>query len=247
MEFCLIVPDCHIPFENRHAFELMLQVARTLKIKMVVLLGDFLDKYGLSFYEKDPSFGDLAELYDREIQCGKVRIRQVEKLGASRFVFCEGNHEFRMIKYLRKFAPAVRNRLGVPQELELENHWKWVPFGRFQKYQIPGTDIFCRHSPPVGGSAQNVAKQSGDTIIHGHTHQSHDSTFVTKVSRRQIRCVSSGWLGLESERVFDFVVGQPDWSLMFTLVSSARTIHPIHIKRNGPKYYCVFGEKLYQL
>ena len=124
MDFALIVPDCHVPFENARSFELMLQVCRSLSIKIVVLLGDFIDLYGLSFYDKDPGLGDPADLYEREIACGIKRKEQLEALGAGMYIYIEGNHENRLDRTCIKAVPALRRRISIPQELKLGNLWK---------------------------------------------------------------------------------------------------------------------------
>lgn len=247
MDFALVVPDVHIPFEDKRAFELMLQICRSEKvnIKIVCLLGDFIDMYGLSMFEKCPSFGDIGELYEREIECGNKRLDQLDELGAGEYVYIEGNHEFRVKKYLKKFAPAIRNRLGIPQELKLDQrpYWKWVPFDRFQSYEIPGTNIFLRHCPPVGGGIENVAKQSGASIIFGHDHTVRETTFVSKISGQQIIAAGSGWLGDASQKVFDYVPGHTNWSLAFRLVDQYAGIHLIRIHKDNDRYYAVFGDK----
>lgn len=223
-------------------------VCSVLNIKLIILLGDFLDMYGLSFYDKDPSFGDLAELYQREIDCGRIRLNELERLRPTKLIYLEGNHEFRLHRQLSQWVPAIRNRITIPAELKLSNQYLWVPYGRFQAYKIPGTDIWTRHKPSVGGSALNLAKQAGDTIIHGDTHQIQEATFRCKVSGKKIRAVSSGWLGDEKRRVFDFVKCQPDWSLAFTLVGANSTIQVVHIeKREDGRYYCQFGDKEFVL
>lgn len=244
MDYALVIPDSHIPFEDLQAWELLLLVAHRVRPRIVVLLGDFLDCYGFSFYEKHPAMGDLAELYDREISCAKMRIMQLEKLGAGKYVYLEGNHEFRLKKYIAKFAPALRNRLALPGELGLSNAWEWVPFTKCQRYEIPRTNVWCRHVPPVGGAAQNVAKQSGATTIYGHTHQIQEGTFVSKLTRQKIRAINAGNLVDESHMVFDYTELQPDWSKGFALVSSTAVVQQVHIQ---PDYSCLIGFEEFRL
>ena len=113
-------------------------IEKTYKLDGVCILGDYIDMYGLSFYEKDPSFGDIAELYDREIDAGNYRLDELDHLfpNAKKW-YIEGNHEFRFKKYMQKFAGALRNRLSVVSELKLNERskWSWIPYNHLNRYR----------------------------------------------------------------------------------------------------------------
>ena len=220
MQTGLFIPDTHIPFESK-CYDIMLKIALTLEIHYVVILGDFLDLYGLSFYDKNPELGDVADLYDREIECGNHRLDEIDKFfPTAKKVFIEGNHEYRMKKFLSRQAPALRNRIKILDELNLRkrSRWKWIPFTKLQYWQFLETDLYARHCPPVGGQALNVAKQSGHSIIYGHTHHLAVSAHVKKASGKTIYAINGGWLGNEKEHVFDYVTTRADWTKAFTLV-----------------------------
>lgn len=220
MKTGLFIPDCHIPFESK-AYDIMLTIAATIELEYVVILGDYLDLYGLSFYAKNPELGDCADLFDREIDCANFRLDQIDKLfPKARKVFLEGNHEARMKKFIAANAPALRNRIKIIDELNIPQRprWTWVPFTKTQYWQFCETDLFARHCPPVGGSAKNVAKQSGHSVIYGHTHQLDVGTHVKKASGQLIYALNGGWLGNEDELVFDYVPTRTDWSKHFYFV-----------------------------
>jgi len=248
LDFALIVPDCHIPWENRAAFDLMLRVASHYRIKIVILLGDFIDCYGFNFYGIDPSFGSMAQLWLREKEVARKRLDQLESLGAGRHIYLEGNHCARLSRHLKRFSPALVGSLSIPVEIELDRNvtWNWIPFDAYQKYQIPHTNIYCRHAPPTGGQALNVAKQAGATIVYGHTHQVQDSTFVNKVTDYKGRAINLGWLGDEKQKVFNYVKNRPNWAMSFGMASSLGTVHLVHIEKDSKGLYCVFGDKEYR-
>jgi hypothetical protein len=54
IEPVLFVPDTHRPFHDRRAWRLFLTVARDLKPKTIVSIGDFADFFGVSSHSKDP-------------------------------------------------------------------------------------------------------------------------------------------------------------------------------------------------
>jgi predicted phosphodiesterase len=246
VDFALIVPDTHIPFEDKRAFELMLQVCRSLNIRIVVLLGDFLDMYGVSAYDKHPGLGDMGELFEREFAIGKQRIEQLESLDAGMYAYLCGNHEYRLEKALTQYSGgALRNSISVPVKLGLGDHWRWISYTDDQKFQIPGTKIYTRHEPPAGGGIDNIAKQAGASIIFGHDHSVRECEFVSKVSHESCVAAGSGWLGDQSQLVFKYVKRKPNWALAFRLVDEHQNVHLVRINKKGDRYLAVFGDKEY--
>ena len=55
MDSILFIPDTHVPYVDKRAFDLMLKVARDVKVSTIVYLGDFGDFYAVSSHDKDPS------------------------------------------------------------------------------------------------------------------------------------------------------------------------------------------------
>jgi len=220
LKTALVIPDCHIPFESK-LYDVMLKISSLVDIHEVVILGDYLDLYGLSFYDQNPDLGDMADLYDREIECGNHRLDEIDQLfNKAKKVYLEGNHEYRIKKFLSKNAKALRNRISIPEELSLSKRgkWSWVPFTKLQTHSVLGSNLQARHCPPVGGSTENVAKQSGDSVIYGHTHQFGVGTFVAKMTGKVTTAINGGWLGNGAESVFDYVQNRPNWSHAFVLV-----------------------------
>ncbi len=248
MDFALLIPDSHIPNENLAAWELMLRFCSFFRIKIVVILGDFLDCYQFMFHKKDPNFGTPVEMWQREIECGRKRLDQLERFGAGRHIYLAGNHENRLPRYLAAFSPALANSISIPHELDLDRNvsWKWIHHDAYQKYKILGTQIYCTHKPPTGGQGLNVAKQAGATIVYVHTHAFSDVVFVNKITDAKTRAVNLGWLGDETKKVFDYVYNRPNWSLNFGLASNLGTLHPIHIEKDSRGLFIVFGDKEYR-
>lgn len=222
----------------------MCQLARSLGIKMVCLLGDFLDIYWGSFHKKDPAvLGDPKDLMEREIDIGRRRIRQLMELGAGRYVYLEGNHEDRIKRHLTEFSPALRNSLTVPTALELSNAWTWIPFGPTQRYMIPKVNVWLSHCPPAGGGIDNVAKQAGASCIFGHDHAVREAEFISKVSHQSVRAYGCGWLGDERHSVFRYVTRKTNWALAFRLVDEHGGVHLVRIEEKGDRYLATFGDK----
>lgn len=219
----LVIPDCHIPFEDKSAYATMLKICKPLNISAVYILGDYIDMYGVSEYDKNPELGDLAELYTQEIFEGNERLDELSDLfPKAEKHFLEGNHEVRLSKFIAKNAPALRKTITLESQLKFEQRkdFTWHPFTSRQAVQVMGLDLYARHCPYTTGSPYANAKIAGDSFIYGHTHQLGFESYTTKLSGRKIIAINGGWLGDEKAPVFDYVKNQPDWTKAFTLVHS---------------------------
>ena len=54
LEKILFIPDCHIPYHDVYAFDLMIRVAKTFKPDHIIIGGDFADFYAVSAHDKNP-------------------------------------------------------------------------------------------------------------------------------------------------------------------------------------------------
>ena len=162
----LFVPDCHVPFHDTKAFDLMLRAAKSFRPHVVVVLGDFLDCYSVSQHDKNPErVGQLSS----EIHAGRMALAKLKQFG-SQHHYIMGNHEDRLERYLAVNAPAVFSLMKVSELLRLkETGWTFTPYKR--SYKLGKLHI----THDTGTAGQNAARQSmevfgGSTII-GHTHR----------------------------------------------------------------------------
>ena len=245
----VIIPDCHIPFECHDSFSLLLKVIKLFRPHEVVILGDFLDCYAASQYEKDPRMGDVGHFLAREFECANIRLDQIDKAaGNAKKIYLEGNHEFRIEKMLLGQSKAFHGLIDLTRLLNLDKRprWSFVPYTFDQAYQVLKSPLWARHNPVVGGSEQNSAKQAGDSYIHGHDHQINEGSFVTRLSKKKVISISSGWLGdaKKNRSVFDYVKAFPSWAKAFTLVwaNEKEFIHDTVRIMEGGK--CLYQGKL---
>lgn len=242
MKTALIIPDCHIPYEDLKAYDLMLQVAKFVKPNEIVILGDYLDFYSVSSHSKNPELARTA--LAREIECGKKRVKQLERLfpNADK-VYIEGNHENRLSRYIRDKAPEIYGLLELPQILEL-HEWKFVPYGPEQKHRILGSKLHARHEP-LASSAKATATKAMCSIVYGHIHSIEEHQVVS-LDGSNYRAISVGWLGNKKHSVFSYLKGHAQWALGFGVVkvlSNGNWFHQtIHIIDNS----CVYGGKLFK-
>lgn len=241
----LLVPDSHIPFEDKRAFELLLKVANWLKPDEIDLMGDFADFYEVSFHDKDPQRGPLGAgrhtRFQQEVNAVKRRLTQLESL-SDKLVYVMGNHENRLQRYLAQKAPELAGIVSVEQLLELEP-WKVIPYG--DHHQIG--KLYLTHD--VGYSGANAHRQSrsqyeGNVCI-GHNHRlAVEYAGNTKGSAHV--GASLGWLGDKSAIDYMHRAKSAAWMLGFGLAYVERKTGNAHVVPVPIiDYRCVVEGKLF--
>lgn len=82
--------DTHFPFADPRALEIVGQVVSLIKPNMIIHMGDLLDCYPLSRFDKNPN--RLYTLQD-EINMGRAHLAQMRmRAPSAKFIFLEGNH-----------------------------------------------------------------------------------------------------------------------------------------------------------
>ena len=193
----LFIPDAHHPFVDREAWGVMLRAAKRFRPDVVVILGDFWDCYAVSAHDKDPArLSSLAS----EADTVREALDEVLAIGARRICYVEGNHEWRLPRYIAKQAQALHGLLTVPELLGLsERGIEWTPYMRSLRIG----HLTITHD--VGEAGIYAIKRARDAaegnIVIGHVHAMgiHYSGSARGVSRVG---AAFGWLG-QSETAGD--------------------------------------------
>ena len=186
----ILFPDVHVPYHDTKAFELACKVVKKVKPDVLVILGDFADFYAVSSHDKDPNRrADLAWEVGEVNACLDI----IEKLPAKKIVFCEGNHEQRLSRYLGKKAPELFNTVRVDRLFRIqERGWKWVPYRTHYKIG----KLFVTHD--YGRHGKYCAQQTLDAYQHniafGHSHRAA-IYYSGNVAGEKHVSASLGWLG----------------------------------------------------
>ena len=187
----LIIPDTHAPYHDKKAWELVMKVAHAIKWDKILVLGDFFDCYAISSYRKDPR---REASLQKELNDAMVLMAELSSVPCDERVFWEGNHEWRLPRYLSDHAPELYELLmkdGDPFGLRAGG-WKVVPYMRDRRVgQINVTHDLGR----AGANALRYAMHDYmDNVIIGHTHMMQ---FYIEGNAKGIPHVgaSFGWLG----------------------------------------------------
>lgn len=215
----LVIPDCHIPYEDKRAYELMLKVAKDINPDEIVILGDYADFYAVNSHGKDAAVKN--GLLQDEVHEVVMRLKQLKTMFPdAKRVFIEGNHEYRLARYINSKCPDLYGVFDTESVLELKLlGYEFVPYGPNQKYRVLGSKLIARHEPLAGGKhvAQNTVEKAMHSVIFGHTHRIQEAQIVT-IHGENYRGISSGWLGDTSHKVMQYVRGHHQWAHGFSVV-----------------------------
>lgn len=195
----------------------MLKVARYLKIDEIVILGDYGDFVSITMHARNPR---LAQFLMEEVQSVNEGLDELDRLfPKAKKVYLEGNHEYRLERYLCEKAPAL---LGLTSCRELfrigqRPRWSYLDYGRNQAYKVLGSDLYARHTPLANSAGSGLARAM-TSYCYGHIHQIQQAQAVGLDG--QVRTAfSPGWLGDVRSAAFSYLHNPPQWQLGFALVS----------------------------
>lgn len=167
LEPALLIPDCHIPNHDEKAWGLMLRAAMALRPKHIVILGDFADGETLSSHA--PTQPGLQD-FEAELAAVNKCLDQLDCLKAENKIYIEGNHEFRLDRYLMERAPGLYHSVKWQNVLKLHYRgWTWVPYRKSVKL---GKLNLTHDTGSAGMNAHRASSKAfGGSCVIGHTHR----------------------------------------------------------------------------
>ncbi len=207
-ERILFVPDCHWPYCDRAAWGVMLRCAAKIRPTRIVVLGDFLDFFQCSSHDSDPRRYTSVQ---SDLQSANRALDELDSLGATHKHFIEGNHEFRLLKYLWKRAPALLESMKLPELLRLgDRQWTWTPY----RQHLQVGDVWVTHD--TGHAGAWAHQRSGNdfmaSTVIGHTHRLATLSFGNSLGQRFVTAMF-GWLGSVPEADYLHMAKRmKDWS-----------------------------------
>lgn len=210
----LVLSDVHIPFQDNDLVGAWLDFAKALKPDAIDIIGDLLDCYPLSTFDKNPA--RRANIQDEADQ-GHDLLRTIRKVVGPKcqIKMTEGNHEHRLTRMLwgrsKELAP-IRN-LRIPallrlDELGIQYHGPQNPYRVGNLWFLHG-DVSRKQnfSKSAGGSASDaIARAVGGSVLIGHTHQ-----MGHRMYRNWEKNLEGYEVGCVCQFDMEYVVGVPPW------------------------------------
>jgi UDP-2,3-diacylglucosamine pyrophosphatase LpxH len=163
----IAVPDLHAPYEDEKSVSTVLNFIAEQKPDHIVFLGDVIDMYAVSRFDKDPA---RANQLQDEIDGTQKLLRKFRKAAgeSADMTYIEGNHEERMKKYLWRH-PELHGlkTLEIPKLLDLES----VNIKYVQELMWKDTFLFTHGTAVVKYSAQKELANRGVSGMSGHVHR----------------------------------------------------------------------------
>lgn len=245
----LQLSDTHIPFQDDDLMEVWLKMAKKLQPDGIDIIGDLIDCYTLSRFDKNPRRKPDIQLEIDEAATFLRRMREACPKADIRYT--EGNHENRLERMLwgnAKVLAPIRN-LTIPQlmdlkDLEIKYYVAASPYRIGDLYYLHG-DVTRKQNfskSPGGRAAADIAKAIGGSVLMGHTHQMGYSAF-----RTWERMLESYEIGCMCRYDMEYCVGVPPWQQGWSVtehLSSGR--HSVEFVRtlesNGKRIVIAGGE-----
>jgi UDP-2,3-diacylglucosamine pyrophosphatase LpxH len=238
----VVANDFHIPFHDEAALALFRRFLREEKPKWLILNGDVHDFWEISRFDLTPRIG---QDFRDEIALGKAILRDFRRLlPRTRITWIEGNHEFRLRRYLIQNARELYGvpGLSVPELFDLKrlkiDYVACHPAAsRFIDNFIRVGNLYVGHWDKVamhgGYAAKGLVENKGVSILQGHTHRFGAHARTTVDGR-----VLVGIENFSMCRRQASYVANPNWQLGFSVVylepvSGRFHWYPIEIRDRG--------------
>lgn len=167
--------DIHVPFHDKKAVKSIEGFLHEQQPDVLVYGGDIVDFYAVSKFDKNPE--RVLDLQQEVIEGVSLMSALKKAAGNPKTMFLEGNHEFRMMKYLMRHPElASLDALRVPNLLRLDRlDIGYVPYDKGWVFN----DFLFKHGTKASlYAARHEADLENISGMSGHIHriQRHGKT-----------------------------------------------------------------------
>lgn len=179
-ETWVIASDFHAPYHHEKSCNILYQVIADLQPSRVVLLGDVINLDQFSRYP-DGKFPGAPTWLDEISLAGNILGNVRQAAPDARLQWFEGNHEYRLKKYLMRNDPALYSHLDIGSLFKLSDNKAAQEEFSFYEY-IDSPEIFekdlglvLKHGNKVRGHAgMSATAEVNDllfSVVMGHCHR----------------------------------------------------------------------------
>jgi hypothetical protein len=216
MESVIVLPDLHIPNEDRRSIGAVLKyIEDTAPHSEVVQVGDLMDFKCISHHtQKNLRASHETTLVQDYRRAGRVLDDlQDAMVGYGRLVILEGNHDFWVEKYIDEH-PQLEGQLELEHALHFPRRGvKWVRFWRDGEIHKFGKAIFSHGLYTNEHHAKRHALAYGNNVFYGHVHDVQTYSLTRQGEHSTIVGQSIGCLCKYNQ---EYMHGQPSkWQQAF--------------------------------
>lgn len=219
----VILSDVHFPFCLSSTIATAVRFMEKYQPKFIIILGDLIDCYSLSRFDKDPKrILSLQKEFD-EASAFLTDLR--ERFPKARIIYIEGNHEKRLQKYLNSHPEISSLRTLTIQDLMgLDS----IQVEYLPNYYLNG--LYLTHGEVVrkysGQSARGELEKNDCSGVSAHTHRL--SHYFKSTPQRDLQWCECGCLCSLNPVYLDT---RPDWQNGFVYGDFARGYAELHLYR----------------
>lgn len=223
MKLAIVIPDIHVPYHDVAAIRVLCKVIKNLQPDYLIVLGDSLDFYQLSKFDKDPLRKTTVSSDVQEFRHVLHKLDAACPLKTEK-VFLEGNHEHRLQKWIWSNATELGSMIP-----SLEAYcgfkslgWRFFKYGDF--YRLG--DVLFMHGDRCGMNvSMNMLRKYGTSVVHGHDHGAAIRYFANAVDR--MWAMNCGHLSDMNQQEYLYG-GVADWTTGFGLVEYSNDLQTAH-------------------
>jgi hypothetical protein len=131
----LIIPDLHIPFEDKYALQFIKELRKKYNTLNTIFLGDILDMHFSSFHE----ISTRAKGADEELELARAAVKEWYRAFPNAFV-CTSNHGDLPLRKA-EYAGLSSQWIKTPSEVLNTPNWLYKTYWEFDNFIVThGTD-----------------------------------------------------------------------------------------------------------
>lgn len=187
MKRVLVIPDLQLPYEDKKSLNAVEQYMGDHEWDEVIQIGDFMDFDIISSHNKENLRAISGKTIDKDYEYGNAVLDRWQKLAPkAKFTIIEGNHEFRMERYIDA-NPVLEGKMEVPGGLNLNRRGiKWIPYwSKGDVYRV-GKASFIHGTYVNQYHAKKHLEAYDTSVFYGHVHSVQSFSKVQKKGKPMI-------------------------------------------------------------
>jgi predicted phosphodiesterase len=159
-----------VPYHDKECLDLILKFGKNLHPDKLFILGDFIDMYSISKFDRNPA---RVTNLQTEFVMGKDTLqRLVSEIKPAQVIFTEGNHEDRLRKFIWN-NPVLDGCIDIKEKLGINE--LGIEYFEYGKNYVYKDKLIYTHGNKINKfsayTAKNMLDDLGMSVISGHTHK----------------------------------------------------------------------------